>query len=77
LNEIILSLYFYGEKLYICGFAEILCPQKTLGPQIAKDISSANPQNATFAGCPQILKKVVRKFADLQFAERFIFLNHV
>jgi hypothetical protein len=59
----------------MCGFVEVLSPlkiigltdrksQKTYGPQIA------NPQNAAFAEGPQISKKIiVRKFADLRFAE--------
>jgi hypothetical protein len=34
LNEFFLSLYLLGEKLSICGFAEVLSPQKKI-PQIA------------------------------------------
>jgi hypothetical protein len=41
-------LYFKGEKVRICGFAEVL------SPQITKNIGSANQESVTFAEGPQI-----------------------
>jgi hypothetical protein len=51
------------------AFAEVLSPQKILGPQIANP-QIPNLKIATFAEGPQIFKKnYACKFADLRFAK--------
>jgi hypothetical protein len=59
----------------ICGFVKVFSPQKITGSidrksQKINGPQIANPQNAAFAEGPQISQKIlVRKFADLRFAE--------
>jgi hypothetical protein len=46
-------LNFSGEKVCICGLAEVLCPQ------ITNKVEPANPRSVTFAEDPKF------KFSDL------------
>jgi hypothetical protein len=56
-------LYLYGEKVCICGVAEVFSLQKSLDPQIA-NLHITNPQITTMIG----LKN--RKFAKCHICER-------
>jgi hypothetical protein len=55
--------YICKDKNQICRFAEVLSPQKELGPQIAKNIVRKLPHLRKVRKS----KKIVRKFADLRF----------